>query len=137
MLVRLRCPEVKINGRECERNPAFAVYLLVKITFTVLGLLCVGCVVWAASAEPGLATADESGTPVTFVSNGGTMVQILNIKMLGPVLRTTVKLKPGTYEIVGRRRGYVDARTTIQVKNDDEPKIVEVACIEVNPRQKR
>ena len=42
---------------------------------------------------------------VTFQSDGNCWVSISNFRMLGKISTTTVKMLPGDYEIVSRRKG--------------------------------
>lgn len=65
---------------------------------------------------------------VTFRSDGRTYVSITNQKMLGKIDEETVKMLPGDYEIVGRRRRYQDVRLILQVRNGSPPPVVNVVC---------
>ncbi|MEO7412094.1 MAG: hypothetical protein ABIZ81_01950 [Opitutaceae bacterium] len=53
---------------------------------------------------------------VTFESDGKTYVQISNFRMLGQFSSTTVKVLPGDYEVVGRRKGYQDVLLLLRVR---------------------
>jgi hypothetical protein len=48
--------------------------------------------------------------------------------MLGQIDSTTVKILPGDYEIVGRRKGYKDVQLLLQVRNGTPPPAVNVIC---------
>ena len=65
---------------------------------------------------------------VTFQSDGNSWVSISNYKMLGKISSTTVKMLPGDYEIVSRRKGYQDVMIMLQVRNGSPPPVVNVAC---------
>jgi tetratricopeptide (TPR) repeat protein len=65
---------------------------------------------------------------VTFESDGKTYVQISNFRMLGQFDTQTVKILPGDYEIVGRRKGYQDVLLLVQVRHGAPAPKVAVAC---------
>ena len=65
---------------------------------------------------------------VTFKSDGKTYVSISAFKLLGLIETTTVKVVPGDYEIIGRRRGYKDVNMLLQVRSGTTPPLVTVAC---------
>jgi tetratricopeptide (TPR) repeat protein len=65
---------------------------------------------------------------VTFHSDGNSWVSISNYRMLGKISSTTVKMLPGDYEIVSRRKGYQDVMIMLQVRNGSTPPVVNVAC---------
>jgi tetratricopeptide (TPR) repeat protein len=65
---------------------------------------------------------------VTFKSDGKTFVTITNFKMLEKFETTTVKILPGDYEVIGRRKGYQDVLMLLQVRNGTPPPVVKVAC---------
>ena len=65
---------------------------------------------------------------VTFHSDGNSWVSISNYKMLGKISSTTVKMLPGDYEVVSRRKGYQDVMIMLQVRNGSTPPVVNVAC---------
>ena len=48
--------------------------------------------------------------------------------MLGKIKAETVKILPGNYEIVSRRKGYQDVLLMLQVRNGTTPPVVNVAC---------
>jgi tetratricopeptide (TPR) repeat protein len=75
-----------------------------------------------------LIMAQSQPVDVTFKSDGRTYVQITNFKMLSQFDTMVVKIFPGDYEIVGRRKGYVDTRMMLQVRNGVPPPTVTVAC---------
>ncbi len=65
---------------------------------------------------------------VTFTSDGRTWVSISNYRLLGQISSQTVKILPGDYEIVGRRKGYQDVLLLLQVRNGAPPPVVSVVC---------
>jgi tetratricopeptide (TPR) repeat protein len=65
---------------------------------------------------------------VTFNSDGNCWVSISNYRMLGKITAQTVKMLPGDYEIVSRRKGYQDVLLLLQVRNGSPPPVVSVAC---------
>jgi hypothetical protein len=75
-----------------------------------------------------LIMAQNQPVEVTFKSDGNTWVQITNFKMLGKIDTATVKILPGDYEVVGRRKGYRDVQMMLQVRNGTPPPTVTVAC---------
>jgi tetratricopeptide (TPR) repeat protein len=75
-----------------------------------------------------LLMAQNKPVDVTFESDGKTYVQISNFRMLGQFTSTTVKILPGDYEIVGRRKGYQDVLLLVQVRYGAPAPTVAVAC---------
>lgn len=75
-----------------------------------------------------LLMAQSKPVEITFESDGKTYVQISNFRMLGQFTSTTVKILPGDYEIVGRRKGYQDVLLLVQVRYGTPPPKVAVAC---------
>jgi tetratricopeptide (TPR) repeat protein len=73
-------------------------------------------------------TAQSAPMEVTFRSDGKTWVSISNFRLLGQIDSTTVKILPGDYEIVGRRKGYKDVFLVLQVRNGTPPPTVNVVC---------
>ncbi|HYC69983.1 MAG TPA: hypothetical protein VEB66_02175 [Opitutaceae bacterium] len=65
---------------------------------------------------------------VSFQSDGDTWISISTFRMLGRIRSETVKMLPGDYEIVGRRKGYQDVVLTLQVRNGNTPPVVNVVC---------
>jgi tetratricopeptide (TPR) repeat protein len=75
-----------------------------------------------------LLLAQSQPVEVTFNSDGESWVSISNFRMLGKIRAETVKILPGDYEIVGRRKGYQDVLLMLQVRNGSTPPVVNVAC---------
>lgn len=73
-------------------------------------------------------TAQSEPIEVTFSSDGKTWVSISNFRLLGQIDSTKVKILPGDYEIVGRRKGYKDVLLLLQVRNGVRPPTVNVVC---------
>lgn len=71
---------------------------------------------------------------VTFKSDGETWVSITNFRTPSKFKVATMKILPGDYEVLGRRRGYRDVMMVLQVRNGAPPPVVTVAC-EVSARQ--
>lgn len=65
---------------------------------------------------------------INFQSDGKTWVTISNYKLLGKFKEESVKILPGDYEIVGRRKGYEDVILLLQVRNGSPPPTVVVVC---------
>jgi tetratricopeptide (TPR) repeat protein len=65
---------------------------------------------------------------VTFESDGKTYVSISNFRILGQFDAQTVKILPGDYEIVGRRKGYADVTMLLHVRYGSPIAKVSVAC---------
>jgi hypothetical protein len=60
-------------------------------------------------------TAAQTTVPVRLVSDGLTDVTVLRVGRLGVFKEKTLDLRPGTYVIVGTRKGYRDTRVTLEV----------------------
>ncbi|GAB1487630.1 hypothetical protein MASR2M8_00700 [Opitutaceae bacterium] len=72
--------------------------------------------------------AQSQPVDVNFTSDGKTWVSISNYRMLGQFSNTSVKILPGDYEIIGRRKGYQDVLLLLQVRNGSQPPTVAVTC---------
>jgi hypothetical protein len=72
----------------------------------------------------------EENTPVdvTFKSDGSTWVQITNFKAPKKFDSEVVRILPGDYEIIGRRKGYRDLVLLLQVRGGTPPPVVTVIC---------
>lgn len=72
----------------------------------------------------------EASTPirVTLESDGLTDVLLYRVGELGTFDNHTVDLRPGTYTVVGRRKGYRDVRLTIRVAPGTPPSPVVIRC---------
>lgn len=75
-----------------------------------------------------LLLAQSQPVDVTFTSDGRTWVSISNYRMLGQFTTTSVKILPGDYEIIGRRKGYQDVLLLLQVRSGAQPPTVAVTC---------
>jgi hypothetical protein len=71
-------------------------------------------------------------TPVAVVleSDGLTELTLSRVGMLGTLKQRTVELRPGTYTVVGSRRGYRDVRRQFTVVPGAPPPAVRVLCEE-------
>lgn len=65
---------------------------------------------------------------VVFKSDGNTWVSIQNFKQPAKFDTTVMKMLPGDYEVIGRRKGYRDVNMLLQVRNGNTPPTVTVAC---------
>jgi tetratricopeptide (TPR) repeat protein len=65
---------------------------------------------------------------VTFKGDGKTWISITNFRLLGQSESTTVKILPGDYEVIGRRKGYQDVLLLLQVRNGMPAPVVSVIC---------
>jgi len=72
--------------------------------------------------------AQSQPVSVTFRSDGETWVSISNFKMLGKMKEETLKILPGDYEVIGRRKGHQDVLLLLQVRNGSMPPVVNVVC---------
>jgi len=68
--------------------------------------------------------------PVNFESDGLTDVAVFRVGEFGTFDRHTVELRPGTYTVIGRRKGYRDVRLVIKVGPEQTPPPVKVICTE-------
>ncbi len=65
---------------------------------------------------------------VTFKSDGKTWVSITNYKTPIQTETMTLKILPGDYEVIGRRKGFRDVHMLLQVRNGTPLPPVTVAC---------
>lgn len=65
---------------------------------------------------------------VTFKSDGNTWVSILSFRQPEKIDTKVIRMLPGDYQVVGRRRGYRDVEMLLQVRNGTTPPTVTVAC---------
>ncbi|HRE07399.1 MAG TPA: hypothetical protein PKX00_17415 [Opitutaceae bacterium] len=65
---------------------------------------------------------------VTFKGDGKTWISITNFRLLGQAEETKVKILPGDYEVIGRRKGYQDVLLLLQVRNGAPAPVVAVSC---------
>jgi tetratricopeptide (TPR) repeat protein len=75
-----------------------------------------------------LLIAQSKPVEVTFKSDGNTWVQITNYRQPEKFDSRVIKILPGDYEVVGRRKGYRDVQMMLQVRNGTPPPVVTVAC---------
>lgn len=67
---------------------------------------------------------------VTLVSDSETEVTVYRVGRLGKFDRRRLELRPGTYTVVGKRKGYRDVRLTLVVPRGGSPEPLEVSCKE-------
>jgi tetratricopeptide (TPR) repeat protein len=77
-----------------------------------------------------LLSAASMPVSVTFESDGLTEVKVQRVGALGAFERREVPLKPGTYVILGIRRGFRDVRHTVTVVPGETPPTIVVRCVE-------
>lgn len=65
---------------------------------------------------------------VTFKSDGNTWVSITNFRTPSKFENSVIKILPGDYEVIGRRKGYRDVNMLLQVRNGTPPPTVTVTC---------
>lgn len=82
-----------------------------------------------AALREALAAA-RIGVPVRLVSDGLTDVTVLRVGHLGVFKEKALELRPGTYVVVGTRKGYRDARLTLEVTPGRAPEPLRVRCEE-------
>jgi tetratricopeptide (TPR) repeat protein len=75
-----------------------------------------------------LLMAQNKPVDVTFKSDGNTWVSIQNFQTPKKFETSVVKMLPGDYQIIGRRKGYRDVELLLQVRNGTPPPTVTVAC---------
>ena len=75
-----------------------------------------------------LLMAQNKPVDVTFKSDGDTWVSITNFKQPEKFETKVIKVLPGDYEVIGRRRGYRDVVMTLQVRNGTPLPVVSVIC---------
>ena len=71
---------------------------------------------------------------VSFQGDGKTWISITNYRLLGQIDAMKVKILPGDYEIIGRRKGYKDVLMLLQVRNGSTPPVVTVSCQTANAK---
>jgi hypothetical protein len=72
--------------------------------------------------------AQNAAVDLTLTSDGETWVSITNNRAPEKFSVRTVKLLPGNYEIVGRRKGYRDEIVPVQVRAGVTLRPIHVAC---------
>jgi tetratricopeptide (TPR) repeat protein len=75
-----------------------------------------------------LLMAQNNPVEVTFNSDGDTWVQISNFRAPQKFENLAIKILPGNYEIIGRRRGYRDVQMLLQVRHGAPPPVVTITC---------
>lgn len=75
-----------------------------------------------------LLMAQNKPVEVTFTSDGNTWVSIQNFRAPEKINSTVIKMFPGDYAVVGRRKGYRDVTMLLQVRAGTAPPTVSVIC---------
>lgn len=65
---------------------------------------------------------------VTFRSDGETWVAITNFRPPAKFKVEQMRILPGDYEVIGRRKGYKDVHMLLQVRNGTPPPVVTISC---------
>lgn len=68
--------------------------------------------------------------PVEIISNNETRVAVYQVGQFDAFLKKDLKLRPGTYTVVGSRTGYRDVRKVFEVMPDKGPISIVVKCEE-------
>jgi hypothetical protein len=71
---------------------------------------------------------------VMFKSDGNTSVSIVGFLQPEKFETKSIKILPGDYEVIGRKRGYRDIRMTLQVRYGTPPPTVTVIPTMRDPR---
>jgi len=76
------------------------------------------------------ALVTQAGTPVavTLISDGETEVAIYHVGKLGQFTRHRIELLPGSYTVVGTRKGYRDVRRSLSVSPGRAAASLQVIC---------
>jgi hypothetical protein len=82
-----------------------------------------------AALREALAAAQVE-VPVRLVSDGLTDVSVLRVGRLGVFKERTLQLRPGSYVVVGTRKGYRDTRVILEVAAGRAVEPVRVRCEE-------
>ena len=77
-----------------------------------------------------LILAATTPLPVQLESDELTEVTVYRVGQLGTFLATQIEVRPGTYTVVGSRRGYRDVRKTFTVLPGREMTPISVMCVE-------
>lgn len=77
-----------------------------------------------------LIVAATTPLPVQFQSDELTEVTVYRVGQLGIFTDTQIEVRPGTYTVVGSRRGYRDVRKTFTVLPGREMAPISVICVE-------
>ena len=75
-----------------------------------------------------LLMAQNKAVDVTFKSDGNTWVSIQSFRAPEKFETLQIKMLPGDYAVIGRRKGYRDVTMMLQVRNGTTPPAVTVAC---------
>lgn len=75
-----------------------------------------------------LLMAQNKPVDVTFKSDGNTWVSIQNFRAPEKFETKEIKMLPGDYAVIGRRKGYRDVTMLLQVRNGTPPPTVTVTC---------
>ena len=97
---------------------------------------CVAVAADVKQASPATPSRDgaEPVVQVTVISDGETWVSIAPVRVPAKGKKTVVKLPPGDYEVVGRRTGYREIHSPLQIRSGMAPISLTIICTEqANP----
>jgi hypothetical protein len=77
--------------------------------------------------------AQSSPVELTFASDDQTVVSVIGEKLLGRFVNAELKLPPGNFTVVGRRRGYQEVAMPLQLRQGVPAPTVVVICGQVAP----
>lgn len=77
-----------------------------------------------------LIESSSTAVRVLLSSDGETQVTVYQVGSLGTFSRQELELRPGSYTVVGSRKGYRDVRRTLVVEAGREPPVFEIRCEE-------
>lgn len=76
--------------------------------------------------------AQSKPVDVTFASDGQTWVSVTNVRAPSKFVTSAVKLLPGNYHFMGRRKGVCDVMIEIAVRHDSSLPPITVVCTVMN-----
>lgn len=82
--------------------------------------------------------AQVAPVDVTINSDGKTWIIIAGFRQLKPIEKSTIKILPGNYEVIGRRPGYQDVHLSLRLRSDEPSPGLQIACTQpVAPNEGR
>ena len=80
-----------------------------------------------------LSLETNGSVEVALKSDGLTWVSVVNACAPEKFTSLSIKLRPGRYEVVGRRAGFQDVVVPLEIRNGQSPASVAVVCSVVQP----
>ena len=80
--------------------------------------------------------ADNRPVEISLISDGITSVSVsgpYGLRAPSPLQTAQVKVLPGDYEVIGRRKGYQDVVIPVQVRNGVPAPVISVMCTTPEP----